>query len=1267
MTAAGDPRADLRAKLLQAAETYAGFGWATTWCGESKNPKDSGKGWQKQYHPGHQPPTLAFAPDEGESQGEWEPQTPGSPNQFRPIGRNIAGVGIVCGWQSGGIIVVDIETADIWTKLRALLKDKHAELWAKLATMPRTRTPKGGAHLFVRVAAPSYCWGPRPPAALGKDAAIQWKMTGNAKLAKPADEPEGEEAESAAPKKAKRTDLIELRGRSGFAVLPLTINTPPTVAEAADDDAREEACQPLIGSIESPGERFWVVEPKPVAELDPLSIEEFLELVKACQGFNQSEKLGKERKREVTRIAKAVTQVSRASDGDNLWARANGDSYWHGRMVDALIESGWRIVRELSDGVIEFAHSEASHEVSARFGRLRAPDGNPLFFAHTGPLPVGTSLGATQVIMHIRHHGDGKAMFGEMRDRYLRLATVDRHKASAQAAKSAGRKQEPSPDTEPPAGESIDDWTPADGDKPEPEAGEHADHDGAHDEANDSWKTYNREDPDNKGHSMLGVPFVHGNDGRRLIQLKNLGNARKNCEANAAILRMEERYYSHQGAVSAVNANGGRVSVDLAVTPQAIKAFAERHIQPVRLVVPKGKDAGPAYWAEAGFGLDVATSLANAHEYWPKIVQITNLPRLTPDNKVVVKAGFDHETGIYSSADHPGVDPNPAADPEAAERLNSKITKLVGPWDWTNPNAGPAWSLALLATIVLRHRVKAKISPLWWLTAESSEVGKTQLINHIHILATGRPAFSMEFADNPRENQIRLAGRLAVGDDFISYDNLPNDTVLANSMLDMISTAADAGFRIPHTHREISPGPDGIVVAANGNRISSTSDTANRLMTCHLGKQSLKERLPENVNLTSIFLHARPSILNDLFSAWLQFEAEQMPRMCSQRHRAYEWNHIANFAAWVTGHDLLENRAENLIAQDGKIVAAGVLADAMLPLQVDIVHPAGKNGGKIPNGWWTAGHLTRYAKAPDSRADKEDETVKDIATHKRFTLIEALGKVGSALPRLKAGARSDRGEATVLGMWLKEVRAMTQDAGFVTPNGRRVRLDSATVPSGGAGKMWQFAVIGKHDESRGSGEHTKSSFNPSTPQGDSFNPGCKDASPESESTYDPSFNPYNLTQDNNIGSENSGTKHAAHDTHENTHSHSRINKVADRVDRVERSAASPSLETACALSTRVESKLLDVEGLNATSQPPPHPPSPSPPASQKPASGFPGNVIAAILEAVGGERTLPAARVDFIKSKAGTAKDFDKACLDVCTQHDLGNGVIVLRPKGEVA
>jgi hypothetical protein len=179
-------------------------------------------GWQRLYNPrwkkNHQS-------TEGRLE-EWRPQ--GKP-WIRDHFRNAEGIGAVLGWNSGNLYCFDLESAEIYKEFRNHPAMDGSELGELVSRAWTARTPRGGAHVVLRLDSP-------PP--------------GNTVYARDED----------------GKVLAESRGQGGVIALPHTVN---------------KATQP------APGVRYWELGPADESGSPTVTGEDFQALQALAKEYNR--------------------------------------------------------------------------------------------------------------------------------------------------------------------------------------------------------------------------------------------------------------------------------------------------------------------------------------------------------------------------------------------------------------------------------------------------------------------------------------------------------------------------------------------------------------------------------------------------------------------------------------------------------------------------------------------------------------------------------------------------------------------------------------------------------------------------------------------------------------------------------------------------------------------------------------------------------------------------------------------------------------------
>ena len=299
--------------------------------------------------------------------------------------------------------------------------------------------------------------------------------------------------------------------------------------------------------------------------------------------------------------------------------------------------------------------------------------------------------------------------------------------------------------------------------------------------------------------------------------------------------------------------------------------------------------------------------------------------------------------------------------------------------------------------------------------------------------------------DDVREAEVVLIGAIDIGSSTILFDNIRNNSVLHNPAIDSAITGTGKQMRRMRATDLVAVPRSGMVFFANGNGVSPVADTANRTLTIDLGSKPLAKGIGgEETRLEDLVLDARSEILDTMLSAWLTFEDEGCPRLCEQRCRLYSWTMFADFAARVTGHDLMLNRSAEVVAQDGRVKAAGELAEIVLELQPYIKHAPGRNRHRIPDGYWSPSLLAALAKHIDDKNDKDQHQLAGIPVDLRQDLARCLATTMGIFGRSKNGQEGGHGYIVRLGLFASDIVDLCGESGFTTPSGTHINLQRLT-------------------------------------------------------------------------------------------------------------------------------------------------------------------------------------------------------------------------------
>jgi len=305
---------------------------------------------------------------------------------------------------------------------------------------------------------------------------------------------------------------------------------------------------------------------------------------------------------------------------------------------------------------------------------------------------------------------------------------------------------------------------------------------------------------------------------------------------------------------------------------------------------------------------------------------VAEAPLMRLDRSVLSTPGYDPETKLLYApkraykqvADRPTL-----ADAKKAYEL------LAKPWaDFPTTSAvGRMVPVAAVVTIVCRHAIGGSV-PAFVFDASTPGSGKSIQANCVSILATGRYA---SFTNWPTENvevEKVLDSQVLNGSRLITFDNIHPGAVFGCAALDAKLTAVDTvSFRILGQTRTVEV-PWRSTIMATGNNVVLGSDTVRRTIIQRLEpsmeKPEERDRSQYSIpDLTGWCMANHVDAVHAALTIVRAYHVAGRPLQGTRSWGSFEaWTDtIANALRWVSGLDVLENRAAVAGEVDEKTVA----------------------------------------------------------------------------------------------------------------------------------------------------------------------------------------------------------------------------------------------------------------------------------------------------------------------------------------------------------
>jgi hypothetical protein len=224
---------------------------------------------------------------------------------------------------------------------------------------------------------------------------------------------------------------------------------------------------------------------------------------------------------------------------------------------------------------------------------------------------------------------------------------------------------------------------------------------------------------------------------------------------------------------------------------------------------------------------------------FPTLSAIIEAPTLRPDGTVLDTPGHDAATGLFFDAGGAKFQPVPDSptrdDAVAAVEVFAALLKgfpFIDDDTSTRPHLRTvSFSVALAAILTALVRRSVRTAPLFGFSAPTMGSGKSLLADVVSMIATGRPAAAMSYADDPAEDRKRLLAALMAGDPIVTLDNI--EAPLGSDALCSILTQESYRDRVLGVSQNVTV-PTCATFLATGNNLVIKGDLSTRALMCRL-------------------------------------------------------------------------------------------------------------------------------------------------------------------------------------------------------------------------------------------------------------------------------------------------------------------------------------------------------------------------------------------------------------------------------------------------
>jgi putative DNA primase/helicase len=217
----------------------------------------------------------------------------------------------------------------------------------------------------------------------------------------------------------------------------------------------------------------------------------------------------------------------------------------------------------------------------------------------------------------------------------------------------------------------------------------------------------------------------------------------------------------------------------------------------------------------------------------PILQQLIGGPTLRPDGTLLNRQGYDPGTGLYLTADVPGLDVPARPTKADAERANETLTELLKSFPFFDPEERPGQSLAVAMAGLLTAVARATLekAPLTAVSAPQQGTGKSLLVDLFAVIATGMRAACVATGGDIQEFEKSLAAELLESRPLISLDNMVQP--LHGQLLAMLLTQDTVKVRVLGLSKMVAVAT-GAAMFATGNNLQIKDDLGRRTLLCKL-------------------------------------------------------------------------------------------------------------------------------------------------------------------------------------------------------------------------------------------------------------------------------------------------------------------------------------------------------------------------------------------------------------------------------------------------
>jgi len=214
----------------------------------------------------------------------------------------------------------------------------------------------------------------------------------------------------------------------------------------------------------------------------------------------------------------------------------------------------------------------------------------------------------------------------------------------------------------------------------------------------------------------------------------------------------------------------------------------------------------------------------------PQLKNIICAPTIKPNGELLIKEGFDEESGLYMHKNKDFVFFNMAPHPtlEDAKEAAFALCDLIRDFPFRDP---PSRSVALSAVLTGLVRSSLPTAPLHAFTAPKMGTGKSLLAAVVSLIVTGHETSVISQSTNESEESKRLLAVLQDGHPIVCIDNIERPFG-SSTLCSILTETSYKGRVLGKTQTAIYP--TSILFLATGNNLVFQGDISTRVVLSSL-------------------------------------------------------------------------------------------------------------------------------------------------------------------------------------------------------------------------------------------------------------------------------------------------------------------------------------------------------------------------------------------------------------------------------------------------